>query len=279
MGLFGVFLAGSAAQNVGAMPTFPSTVVSAYRLKPDGTVAKAVQSCGFCHVAEGPPKRNPYGADLKAALEQAQTRILSAAILHSIDDKDSDGDGFTNAAEIAADTLPGDPASRPAGRPATPSPTAHNTSEADPEASPFALQTLLFPKHAQHLVLVHFPIALLVISLVFDLLGYIKKDPMLTTAAYYDLIVAGLAAPLTVLTGILAWIFAYRRAPLQGYLLFHLLLGVLTMLLILTLLWLRARHRGRLDGPWGRTYALLGGVAFLIVTLTGHLGGILVQGG
>jgi hypothetical protein len=66
---------------------------------------------------------------------------------------------------------------------------------------------------------------------------------------------------------------------LQGYLLYHLLLGVLTMLLILALLWLRARHRGRLDGTWGRTYAILGIIAFLIITLTGHLGGFLVQGG
>jgi len=278
--LFGVCLADGAAQNASAMPAFPPIVSSAYALKPDGTLAKAVQSCGFCHVASGPPKRNPYGADLKTALEQAHTRVLSAAILHSIDAKDSDGDGFTNAAEIAADTLPGDPASRPAGQPAAaPAPTANQTSDANSDANPFALKTVLLPKHAQHPVLVHFPIALLVISLLFDLLGYVKKNPALTTAAYYNLIAAGIVAPFAVITGVLAWIFAYGQAPLQGYLLYHLLLGVLTMLLILALLWLRAQHRGRLDGTWGRTYTILGIIAFLIITLTGHLGGFLAQGG
>ena len=41
------------------------------------------------------------------------------ALLHSIDAKDSDGDGWPNAEEFKEDTLPGDPASRPNGPPLT----------------------------------------------------------------------------------------------------------------------------------------------------------------
>ncbi len=146
-------------------------------------------------------------------------------------------------------------------------------------AGPFAIKTLLFPKHAQHPVIVHFPIALLVISLIFDLLGALKRNPALTTAGYYNLIVAGISAPIAVVTGLLAWIFAFGEATLQGILLYHLILGVATLILIEALLWIRVRQRGRLEGAAGRAYVIVGAFAFLVIAVTGHLGGTLAQGG
>jgi uncharacterized membrane protein len=267
-------------QRASALPTFPPVVTATYKLKPGGILSKAVANCTFCHVVEGPPKRNPYGADLEAALKQAQTKTLTPDILKSIENKDSDGDGFTNAAEIAADTLPGDPSSKPTGQPnATPQAASTSSAPAESDAGPFALKTLMFPSHAQHRVLVHFPIALLVISLIFDVLGYLKKNPALTTAAYYNLIVAGVTAPLTVATGLLAWIFAFGQAPLQGFLLYHLILGVTAMLLIWALWWVRARNQGRLEGAAGRAYVILGILSFMVISLTGHLGGWLTLPG
>jgi uncharacterized membrane protein len=260
-------------QSAFGMPPFRAVVTSTYAIKPGGTISKAVEACVFCHVAGQVPKRNPYGRDLEAALKQAGGQDLTPTIIKSVENKDSDGDGFTNAAEIAADTLPGDPNSKPAGKPMV-APLS-----APAAAGPFALKTLLFPKHAQHPVLVHFPIALLVISLVFDLLGYLRKDRALMTAGYYNLIVAGITAPFAAATGLLAWIFAFDRATLQGILLYHLILGVLTLMLIWALWWVRARAHGRLEGAAGRLYIVLGILAFLVVTLTGHLGGTLVQGG
>jgi len=39
---------------------------------------------------------------------------------------------------------------------------------------PFDIKTIFFAKHAQHVVLIHFPIALFIIGVVFDFLGQWK---------------------------------------------------------------------------------------------------------
>jgi hypothetical protein len=57
----------------------------------------------MCHV-KGSRKRNPYGKEFRKAGHSFDL----------IEEKDSDGDGFTNIAEIAAGTFPGDRESKPA---------------------------------------------------------------------------------------------------------------------------------------------------------------------
>jgi Zn-dependent protease with chaperone function len=59
-------------------------------------------------------KLNPFGADLRAAMTSAKTKKITPALMKLIGAKDSDKDKATNAAEIKADTLPGDPKSKPA---------------------------------------------------------------------------------------------------------------------------------------------------------------------
>lgn len=209
-------------------------------------------------------------------LHAANTTRLTPALLHSIDNKDSDGDGFTNAEEFAADTLPGDPNSKPAGKP--PGKTAAVKALSPPpeeETGPFYWRTVLFPAHAQHPVLVHFPIALFVISLLFDVLGRWRKNPMLSMAAYYNLIIAAISAVPTVATGLLAWRFLLNGAPLRGNLLLHLILGITTLCLLGVLLWIRSRQRGLLEGTLGRAYWWLAFITVAVVALTGHLGGFL----
>ena len=60
---------------------------------------------------------------------------------------------------------------------------------------PFDIKTVLFAKHAQHVVLIHFPIALFMIGVLFDFdfLGQWKKQRLLAAAAYYNLLVAAIA--------------------------------------------------------------------------------------
>lgn len=65
--------------------------------------------CGTCHVNPGGGgARNSFGNDWTAiAIPNGDKYIAELA------DKDSDGDGFTNAQEFEAGTHPGDPESKP----------------------------------------------------------------------------------------------------------------------------------------------------------------------
>lgn len=61
--------------------------------------------CQLCHATKMGGKLNPYGNDLKTALKGSKT--LTAAVMHSIDAKDSDGDGVKNGDELKAGKNPG----------------------------------------------------------------------------------------------------------------------------------------------------------------------------
>ena len=69
----------------------------------------------------------------------------------------------------------------------------------------FNLKSALLPKHAQHPVIIHFPIALFIISVAFDLLSIWRSNPAMAKAAYYNLLAAALTAPMAIATGLAAW--------------------------------------------------------------------------
>jgi len=50
--------------------------------------------------------------------------------------------------------------------------------------NPFDLKTALLVKHAQHVVLIHFPIALFLAAVAFDYLAQWRKNQTLAAAAY-----------------------------------------------------------------------------------------------
>ncbi len=91
-----------------ALPNDAATFKQLYAPKDGTALAKA--GCLVCHAKMPPGKdMNPYGADLAR-----QGKMRAAAAFTAIEKLDSDKDGFTNIQEIAAGTLPGDPASKPA---------------------------------------------------------------------------------------------------------------------------------------------------------------------
>lgn len=94
-----------------AKPEFLRVFRDAYKVSRNSTLWNA--RCLTCHELPGPPRRNPYGLDVEAALKQARSDVLTADILKKVENKDSDRDGFTNIAEIKAGTLPGDAKSKP----------------------------------------------------------------------------------------------------------------------------------------------------------------------
>ncbi len=80
--------------------------------KPPKDSALAKGACAICHVGME-PKLNPYGKDMAAAMKALKTKKLTDAVLKRIAKLDSDKDGVSNADELKAGTLPGDPESKP----------------------------------------------------------------------------------------------------------------------------------------------------------------------
>src|SRR5260370_30293874 len=103
--------------------------------------------------------------------------------------------------------------------------------------NPLSLQTIFQAKHAQHVVLIHFPIALFIIGVVFDLLSRGNRDSQLSNAAYLNLSVAAATVLPTYVTGVLAWQFALPGERLQGFLLLHLLAASFTALFVMSSWW------------------------------------------
>lgn len=140
--------------------------------------------------------------------------------------------------------------------------------------NPFDFRTVVYAKHAQHVVLIHFPIALFITAVVFDLIAYWTKRRSFADAAYYNLLVAAAATIPVIVTGIIAWQLQLEGQKLKGNLLLHLLLGSLSGALICLVWWLHFRPRKRNDEPPAYRFAIEA-VALLLVMATAHLGGFL----
>src|SRR5580658_6017355 len=141
--------------------------------------------------------------------------------------------------------------------------------------NPFDLKSALLAKHAQHVVLIHFPIALFISSFVLDLLATLTGRRSLARPAYYNLVGAAIMALPAVVTGVLAWQLQLEGAKLKGNLRLHLVLGASSAVLIWMLAWWRRGQERRDRGGLAVGYWAVAFLAVLVVALTGHLGGIL----
>jgi uncharacterized membrane protein len=140
---------------------------------------------------------------------------------------------------------------------------------------PFDLKTVLFAKHAQHVVLIHFPIALFIISVLFDFLAQWKKQHVLAAAAYYNLLVAAIATIPVVITGIIAWQWELEGQKLKGILLMYLVMRYASTALIWAVWFIHRRTRRNYEETLPGYRLPIEAVAVFIVALTGHLGGVL----
>jgi uncharacterized membrane protein len=138
--------------------------------------------------------------------------------------------------------------------------------------NPFDLKSMLMEKHAQHVVLIHFPIALFITGVALDFAAHWTNRQTLAVAARINLLLAAVAALPTLVTGLIAWQWALEGQKLKGSLLWHLLFALAATVLIWFAAWIHVRAR---DGvlPWWRFAVELTGVALLGVA--GHLGGFL----
>ena len=135
--------------------------------------------------------------------------------------------------------------------------------------NPFDPKTVLLAKHAQHVVLVHFPIALFLTAVGFDAAAQWTKKPVFATVARYNMMIAAIATLPVMLTGLLAWQWQLEGHKLKGILLQHLVLGVISSILIWLVWWM---HRRASRIAFRLPVELL---AALMVAVTAHLGGFL----
>jgi len=85
---------------------------------------------------------------------------------------------------------------------------------------------------------------------------------------------AALMIPIAIATGLGAWQWQLEGATIKGNLRLHMICAVTSALLIFLLSWIRSGVRGKGNslsiGYWTLTL-----IALVVITLTGHLGGIL----
>lgn len=141
-------------------------------------------------------------------------------------------------------------------------------------ASSFSIKALILAKHGQHVVLVHFPIALFLTAVAFDVIAQRTKREGYANTSYYNLCAAALSVPLVLGTGIIAWLWQLEGQGLKGLLLLHLVVALISSVMILMSWWIHFRSRTRSKAlPGYRLIIEMLGVA--AVGVTGHLGGFL----
>jgi uncharacterized membrane protein len=140
--------------------------------------------------------------------------------------------------------------------------------------NPFDVKTIILAKHAQHVVLIHFPIALFISAVAFDFIAQWTKSSTLSQAAYYNLLGAAITTVPVLATGVLAWQFQLEGQKLKGILLLHIVLACVSSVMIWLVWWVhfRARRRTVLLPSYRFAVECL---AVGMIALTGHLGGFL----
>jgi uncharacterized membrane protein len=82
--------------------------------------------------------------------------------------------------------------------------------------NPLDLRAALLAKHAQHVVLIHFPIALFITAVLFDLVAPWSKRRGMADAAYYNLVIAAISKVPVIATGILRVAVSTRGPETKG---------------------------------------------------------------
>jgi uncharacterized membrane protein len=139
--------------------------------------------------------------------------------------------------------------------------------------NPFDVKSVLLAEHAQHVAMVHFPIALIFVGVAFDLLSLRKQNVALLRATYYTVVATAIAAVPTVVPGLLAWQLQFEGKRLRGNLKLHLFLALASNLMIwlACLLQIREQRKPQVSSPALRLTVEV--VTVALTLLTGHVGG------
>ena len=140
--------------------------------------------------------------------------------------------------------------------------------------NPFDLKTVVMAKHAQHVVLIHFPIALYLSAVLFGFIGRWTRRARLADAAYYNLLGAAISLFAVLPTGVAAWHFQLESQRVAGILLLHITFACVSSLMIWLVWWMHYRSR-KLTKDLPRHFYAIEALGAIAVLLTAHLGGFL----
>lgn len=141
--------------------------------------------------------------------------------------------------------------------------------------NPFDLKAALLARHAQHVVMIHFPIALFICGVAFDLLASWRHNRTLAAAAHYNVVAAAVSTLPAVVTGLLAWQLQFGGKTPRGNLRLHLVLALLSGAAMWLVWFLHARSQRKPHPDLSRIRLALEVVTVFLIVLTGHLGGFL----
>lgn len=97
-----------------ARPVYREQAIRQLHLK-GSVLSRSTMACTYCHVQDrGGAPWNPFGEALKAGFrEHPKSKFAEVLSLVLAENQDADKDGYSDALEIFARTLPGDPKSVP----------------------------------------------------------------------------------------------------------------------------------------------------------------------
>ncbi len=130
--------------------------------------------------------------------------------------------------------------------------------------------------HPIHPMVVHFPIALFITSVVFDFLAMRWRHKSFQDTGFYTLIAGLLGAAAAVLTGALAEEAVENKGIPESVIEIHEALGYATLLFFIGLLALRLLMRWKLIRESPALYLAMGVIGIVILSATGYFGGSLV---
>jgi uncharacterized membrane protein len=141
--------------------------------------------------------------------------------------------------------------------------------------NPFDPKASLLAKHAQHVVLIHFPIALYLTATFLDSLSRIFKKLSAFDAVRWNFLCAAIASLPAAGTGILAWRWALAGQAFKGILRLHFLFALAAILGMWATVWVRYARKVRYEEDGQVSILVFEWCVCLLLAVAGHLGGFL----
>lgn len=129
-----------------------------------------------------------------------------------------------------------------------------------------------------HLLVLHFPLALIVVAALADGLWLWRRKPFFQDAGYFCILLGAAAAIPTMTTGLLLIGTLDLLPDVAALGEMHESLGIMTTTVAVLAAAVRVFLKNKLQGMWAWAYGVLIAAAAVLVGLTGHYGGMVAFG-